>query len=32
MLALSRDLGISYKTAFVLGHKMREALAEEMKG
>jgi len=32
MLALSRDLGLSYKTAFVLAHKLREAMAEEMKG
>jgi len=32
MLAISRDLGLSYKTAFVLCHKMREAMAEEMKG
>ncbi|MBL8564979.1 MAG: IS1595 family transposase [Hyphomicrobiaceae bacterium] len=32
MLALSRDLGLSYKTAFVLCHKMREAISEEMKG
>jgi hypothetical protein len=32
MLALSRDLGVSYKTAFVLCHKMREAMAAEMKG
>jgi transposase-like protein len=31
-LALSRDLGLSYKTAFVLLHKFREAMAEEMKG
>src|SRR5579859_1678962 len=31
-LAMSRDLGLSYKTAFVLCHKMREAMAEEMKG
>jgi transposase-like protein len=31
-LALSRDLGVSYKCAFVLGHKLREAMAEEMKG
>src|SRR5436305_2469514 len=31
-LALSRDLGLSYKTAFVLLHKCREAMAEEMKG
>lgn len=32
MLALSRDLGISYKAAFVLAHKLREAMAEELKG
>src|ERR1700674_3458051 len=32
MLALSRDLGTQYKTAFVLAHKMREAMAHEMKG
>jgi transposase-like protein len=32
MLAMSRDLELSYKAAFVLGHKMREAMAEEMKG
>jgi transposase-like protein len=32
MLAMSRDLGLSYKAAFVLGHKMREAMAAEMKG
>ena len=32
MLALSRDLGCDYKTAFVLSHKLREAMAEEMKG
>lgn len=32
MLAMSRDLGVSYKAAFVLCHKMREAMAEEMKG
>ena len=31
-LALSRDLGVSYKCAFVLAHKLREAMAEEMKG
>src|SRR6202035_4744840 len=31
-LALSRDLGLSYKAAFVLLHKLREAMAEEMKG
>jgi hypothetical protein len=27
MLALSRDLGVQYKTAFVLAHKLREAMA-----
>lgn len=32
MLAISRDLGLSYKAAFVLCHKMREAMAEEIKG
>src|SRR5271154_2391330 len=31
-LALSRDLGVQYKTAFVLSHKIREAIASEMKG
>jgi len=31
-LALSRDLGTSYKTSFVLAHKLREAMAYEMKG
>jgi hypothetical protein len=31
-LALSRDLAISYKAAFVLLHKLREAMAEELKG
>src|SRR6266576_1998248 len=31
-LALSRDLGLSYKSAFVLLHKLREAMAEGMKG
>src|SRR5215210_5203752 len=31
-LALSRDLGVSYKAAWVLAHKLREAMAEEMKG
>jgi transposase-like protein len=31
-LALSRDLNVSYKCAFVLLHKLREAMAEEMKG
>lgn len=32
MLALSRDLGLSYKAAFVLAHKLREAMASELKG
>jgi transposase-like protein len=32
MLALSRDLGVTYKAAFVLAHKLREAMAEEMRG
>ena len=31
-LALSRDLGISYKAAFVLLHKLREAMAAALKG
>lgn len=31
-LAMSRDLGVSYKCSFVLLHKLREAMAEEMKG
>jgi transposase-like protein len=31
-LALSRDLGVQYKSAWVLSHKLREALASEMKG
>ncbi len=31
-LALSRDLDIQYKTAFVLAHKIREAMASEFKG
>jgi transposase-like protein len=31
-LALSRDLGTQYKTAFVLAHKLREAMASEIKG
>jgi transposase-like protein len=31
-LALSRDLGTSYKTSFVLMHKIREAVGSEMKG
>jgi transposase-like protein len=32
MLAMSRDLGLSYKAAFVLCHKIREAMAAEMRG
>src|SRR5580704_15695216 len=31
-LALSRDLNVSYKGAFVLLYKLREAMAEELKG
>jgi transposase-like protein len=31
-LALSRDLGVQYKTSFVLAHKMREAMASECRG
>lgn len=31
-LALSRDLDCSYKAAFVLAHKLREAMASEVKG
>jgi hypothetical protein len=31
-LALSRDLDVQYKTAFVLAHKLREAMATEPKG
>jgi transposase-like protein len=31
MLAMSRDLGTHYMTAFVLAHKMREAMASEVK-
>ena len=31
-LALSRDLDVQYKTAFVLSHKLREAMAVEMRG
>jgi transposase-like protein len=30
-LALARDLGVQYKTAFVLAHKIREAMAAEVK-
>lgn len=32
MLAMSRDLGVAYKTAFVLCHKIREAMASSMRG
>jgi len=31
MLALGRDLGVQYKTAFVLAHKLREAMAAEVR-
>src|SRR5579863_6095722 len=31
MLAMARDLGVQYKTSFVLAHKMREAMAAEVK-
>lgn len=31
-LAMSRDLGTAYKTSFVLTHKLREAMATELKG
>jgi transposase-like protein len=31
MLALSRDLGTQYKTAFVLAHKIREAMSTEIR-
>ena len=32
MLAMSRELGLSYKAAFVLCHKLREAMSQELKG
>jgi transposase-like protein len=32
VLALSRDLDVQYKTALVLAHKLREAMAAELKG
>lgn len=32
MLAMSRELGVAYQTAFVLCHKLREAMATELKG
>jgi transposase-like protein len=31
MLAMSRDLGTSYKTSFVLAHKMREGMSVEVR-
>jgi len=31
-LALSRDLNVQYKTAYVVAHKIREAMASELKG
>jgi transposase-like protein len=31
-LALSRDLDVQYKTAWVLAHKLREAMASQVKG
>lgn len=31
-LQLSRDLDVQYKTAFVLAHKLREAIAADMSG
>jgi hypothetical protein len=31
-LARSRDLGTQYNTAFILAHKLREAMASELKG
>jgi transposase-like protein len=31
-LQVSRDLDVQYKTAFVLSHKLREAMAQEMRG
>ena len=30
MLAMSRDLGTTYKTSFVLAHKIREEMASEV--
>ena len=32
MLQLSRDIDCQYKTAFVLAHKLREAIASEIQG
>lgn len=31
MLALARELDVQYKSAFVLAHKLREAMAASMK-
>src|ERR1700679_2764234 len=31
-LALSRDLDVQYKTAFVLAHKLRESMATDLRG
>jgi transposase-like protein len=31
MLAMSRDLGVAYQTSFVPAHKMREAMAAEVR-
>src|SRR6266403_5711716 len=31
MLAMSRDLGVQYKTSYVLAHKIREAMAAEVR-
>jgi hypothetical protein len=31
MLAMSRDLGTAYQTSFVLAHKLREAMASEVR-
>jgi hypothetical protein len=31
MLALCHDLHVQYKTAFVLAHKLREAMASSIK-
>src|SRR6266581_724747 len=31
MLALSRDMGCTYKASFVLAHKLREAMASEVR-
>ncbi len=32
MLAISRELDLQYKTAFVLAHKLREAIAKRSHG